>query len=253
MKSLRFYLILALATAVLYSCSSTKKASNDTGKTTKRGITGLSPNVKTPSRGVLNASGDGFTPGIPSTKNNGAGSRENATNIANDAIARANGGVKIDANRFGALSNEDFLSQAGTSEALQIEMSRIAAGKTENSKIKEYAGMIQSDNQKIVSELKTLVAKKSISIPDSAMSGGQAVKTSADILNESMKAGKESFDFAYVEMMIADHRTEIRLFLEGSKSADADIKAFAAKHLPTLRKHLTEAQELTKQVSPKKK
>jgi putative membrane protein len=49
-------------------------------------------------------------------------------------------------------------------------------------------------------------------------------------------------------MAVADHQKDIAEFEKAANSAaDSDIKALAAKTLPTLRAHLKEAQSLQKQ------
>jgi predicted outer membrane protein len=53
------------------------------------------------------------------------------------------------------------------------------------------------------------------------------------------------FDNAYTQMMIADHKNAIALFERGAMSSDSDIRAFATKHLPTLRRHLQEIQSIS--------
>ena len=47
------------------------------------------------------------------------------------------------------------------------------------------------------------------------------------------------FDKAYVDDMLEDHEKDVAEFEKQSTSnPDADVKAFAAKMLPTLKKHL---------------
>jgi putative membrane protein len=55
--------------------------------------------------------------------------------------------------------------------------------------------------------------------------------------------GKD-FDVAYAKMMVDDHKNAIALFEKGTKAADPDVKAFAAKHLPTLKSHLTQIKAI---------
>ena len=55
-----------------------------------------------------------------------------------------------------------------------------------------------------------------------------------------------SFDKAYVEMMVVDHQNAVALFEKASKSTDNDVKAYANKYLPVLKKHLKHIQALAK-------
>ena len=67
-------------------------------------------------------------------------------------------------------------------------------------------------------------------------------KSSLDKLN---KASAADFDRMYVDMMVKDHKGDIKAFVnESKKGKDDDVKAFAAKTLPTLRDHLKMAQDM---------
>jgi predicted outer membrane protein len=52
------------------------------------------------------------------------------------------------------------------------------------------------------------------------------------------------FDIAYTQMMVTDHQNAIALFERGAASTDPGVKAFATKHLPTLRSHLQQIQSI---------
>ncbi len=58
----------------------------------------------------------------------------------------------------------------------------------------------------------------------------------------------KDFDKEFVnEVGLDDHKVDIALFEKTSKDADdAEVKAFAAKTLPTLRAHRTHAETLKK-------
>ena len=62
------------------------------------------------------------------------------------------------------------------------------------------------------------------------------------------KSGAD-FDKAYMRDMVADHKKDVADFRKEAKSAkDPDVKAFAAKALPTLEEHLKLAQDTDKAV-----
>lgn len=85
-----------------------------------------------------------------------------------------------------------------------------------------------------------MAAMKGVTLPaDQAMTGVDAVP---QLQNLKGKA----FDVAFVDQMIADHLQAIRDFQQAAAGPDGEVKAFAAKTLPTLQKHLQEAQNLKK-------
>jgi len=64
-----------------------------------------------------------------------------------------------------------------------------------------------------------------------------------------MKLQGAAFDRAYMDAMVKDHETDVREFQTESKSgSDPEIKAWAAKTLPTLEEHLRVAREADRAV-----
>lgn len=60
------------------------------------------------------------------------------------------------------------------------------------------------------------------------------------------KSGKD-FDKEFVEMMVDDHKKDVKMFQKEAKDADdAEIRTFAANHVATLQAHLDRANSLTK-------
>lgn len=63
------------------------------------------------------------------------------------------------------------------------------------------------------------------------------------------KTGAE-FDKEYVEMMVDDHESDVKLFEKAAKDAkDPEVRSFASAHLPTLQAHLQHIQGLDKAVA----
>lgn len=57
------------------------------------------------------------------------------------------------------------------------------------------------------------------------------------------KLSGNDFDKAYMKHMVDDHKKDVSEFEKASRSAkDPEVKAFAAKTLPTLKAHLQQAQ-----------
>jgi putative membrane protein len=53
------------------------------------------------------------------------------------------------------------------------------------------------------------------------------------------------FDREYMRMMVKDHAKKVEMFeREATKGKDPDVKAWAAKTLPTVREHLQMARDL---------
>lgn len=76
-------------------------------------------------------------------------------------------------------------------------------------------------------------------------SGGSNMSPAEKIERLRTSSNKE-FDQNYVQLMIRDHVKAISLYESGARSADPQVKAYASKHLPALRKHLQQVTDLGK-------
>ncbi|HET8828789.1 MAG TPA: DUF4142 domain-containing protein, partial [Pelobium sp.] len=67
-----------------------------------------------------------------------------------------------------------------------------------------------------------------------------------DEINKLKEKSAADFDKAYVDMMVSDHKEDIDEFQDVAENndADADIKTFANKILPTLKSHLQTIEQI---------
>lgn len=127
----------------------------------------------------------------------------------------------------------DFWTKAAQSGLAEVELSQLAQSNAQSADVKQFAQMMIADHTKANNELKSLAAGKNVTLPTSIDTKHQALR---DQLS-SMKGAE--FDKAYVDAMVQDHQEAVSLFQTQSQSAqDADVKAWAAKTLPTLQTHL---------------
>ncbi|NQX38270.1 Predicted outer membrane protein [Pedobacter steynii] len=228
MNTPRILITSALLSCLIYSCSTSRNSSGEEKKKRTK-ITTIKPGLKNPSRSVINATGDGLSQGISQTT--GAGSKENATNIAFSAIEKANAIAKAKLQNLESMTDKELISTIAAIQQVEITMSNNTRQITTNDKIKEYALMIFNDHTEIKKELDKLSTQKNVALaPQASLKG--APKT----------------DLAFVKMMIESNRNMIALSTAVGNSKDADLRAFSAKQLPVLKKHLEAAQELTKEV-----
>jgi putative membrane protein len=67
--------------------------------------------------------------------------------------------------------------------------------------------------------------------------------------NKLMGLSGDAFDREYMNMMVKDHEKDVKEFEKAStKAKDPDVRAFAAKTLPTLREHLQQARDIQSRV-----
>lgn len=178
-----------------------------------------------------------------------------------------------EAGKAGKLSRADekFIKDACQGGHIEVKMANLGVQKAQNSEVRQFAQKLVDDHTKANSELKELAARKGCTLPepqDRITSIGEDVdrtrvrekagaeqaesKEHAEFQAEWNKLESSSgadFDRQYVHMTVKCHEQMTKGFEKASqKSDDADVMAFAAKRLPTLREHLTAARSLQSQV-----
>jgi putative membrane protein len=149
-------------------------------------------------------------------------------------------GVVLTTSAFAEVSKKDqeFFTKAAGGGMYEVEAGKLAQGKGQDEGVKSYGGMLVKDHGAANDELKALAAKKGAALPPGVPSDKQKKL-------DKLSAAKD-FDKEFVnEVGLQDHKVDIALFENTSKSADdKDVKAFAAKTLPTLKAHREHAEGL---------
>lgn len=139
--------------------------------------------------------------------------------------------------------DQTFLKKAIEGGMAEVQLGQLAQKNASNSSVKQFGERMVTYHSKANDQAKSLAAQKNITPPTSLNSKDQATYRSL-----SAKTGAE-FDKAYITAMIKDHNEDIAEFRHQANSGtDPDIKAWAAKTLPTLEEHLKMAQDIAKQL-----
>lgn len=160
-----------------------------------------------------------------STTNTVMNTVSNAVNTVSNAVSNTAASVTTD-------SPEDFLKMAARGGMAEVEMGKAASTKAQDPEVKKFGEMMVADHGKANTELKALAAKMKIELPTDI---GEHKKMLVEL---NGKSGAE-FDKAYVEQMVDDHEADVDAFSKQAINAkETDLKVFAAKTLPVLKKHL---------------
>ncbi len=135
--------------------------------------------------------------------------------------------------------DKSFITDASEAGATEIKESEMANKTSSNAEVKSLADMMIADHQKAGAELEKIAASKG-----GEVSKSPGVKQEAGIVLLKTKSGA-SFDKAFAEDMVSDHKEAVELFTKASADLDdPELKAFAEKTLPTLKHHLEMAEKL---------
>lgn len=133
--------------------------------------------------------------------------------------------------------DHDFVLEAAMGGMAEVDLGHLASEKAQSDQVKQFAQRMVTDHGKANDELKALVASKQINLPTDSGAHHKAIK------DRLSKLSGAAFDRAYMQEMVTDHRKDVNAFRKASTSGkDPDVKAWAAKTLPTLEEHLQMAQ-----------
>ena len=174
-------------------------------------------------------------------------------------------------------SDRKFVTEAAHGGMMEVNLGHTAVDKATNPDVKQFAQRMIDDHSKANSELMALASQKGVNLPsdNQAMNNqsspssdsmtqtgtsqtgtGTASERHARMGNDDMmkdQAGMNklaglsgsAFDREYVNMMVKDHEKDVKEFEKASmKAKDPDVRAWAAKTLPTLREHLQQVLDI---------
>lgn len=137
--------------------------------------------------------------------------------------------------------DESFLRKAAQCGALEVKMGETAAKNGKTAEIREFGRRMVRDHIVIGNDLKTLAAKKGVTLP------GNLDEKHQKKVDKMAAIETGEFDTAYIDCMIKDHTKDIKVFKEQAESTkDPDVKAFIDKALPVMEEHLKEITSLKK-------
>jgi putative membrane protein len=170
-----------------------------------------------------------------------------ATTPATPTVAPAQPDVPKAAAAVKHAANADarFVMQAAEGGMMEVAKGKLATQKGAHEGVKQFGQKMIDDHSKVNDELKSIAGAKNITLP-----GETPQSPMHATLAKLEKLEGAAFDRAYVEDRIRDHEKTIAIFEREAKTGkDAELKAFAEKTLPTLKEHLTMAQDLKTKVA----
>jgi len=132
-----------------------------------------------------------------------------------------------------------FINAVGKGGIAEVKFGGVAQTQATRTDIRSFATQMVTDHTAANQELIALAQSKQMTPPDNMDLAHQAAY---DRLSKT--AGSE-FDRVYIQGQVEDHTAVVAAFQdEITNGTDADVKAFAQKHLATIQHHLEMARQL---------
>jgi putative membrane protein len=146
---------------------------------------------------------------------------------------------KKDAGDRKAITDKEFAYKASEGGLGEVNLSLLAKDRASGAEVRKFAQQMVEDHGKANKELLALANKKQL--PLAPRMGQRHQQMAAKLARLS---GAE-FDRTYMTGQVKEHEEAEALFEAQAKGGqDQELKAFAEKHLPTIREHLKMAREL---------
>ena len=142
-----------------------------------------------------------------------------------------------------ASMDQKFVTKAAQGGIAEVDLGNVAKQNGATDAVKQFGERMVTDHSKANDELKSLAQQKSWKLP--------AAPTASEKSKQERlaKMSGAAFDKAYMRDMVMDHQNDVKEFQKcASSCSDPDLKAWAAKTVPTLEDHLKMAQDAAKQV-----
>ena len=133
--------------------------------------------------------------------------------------------------------SQKFIKAAIEGNTAGIDVGKLAQQKGKNPAVKQYGAMLVKDHS--AAKSKAEAAAKTVQVKPPT---GSSVAEKATYLKLKVLSG-DAFDKSFAASMVSDHQNDIKEYQEEAQKSDA-VGSYAKEALPTLQKHLQEAQKL---------
>ena len=154
---------------------------------------------------------------------------------------------------------DSFLSKAIEMNQAELQLSRMAQVKAENPEVKEYADMMVQDHTEALEKLRSAANVSEGQVP--------LTKEHQAVYDKLARMTDAQFDSEYMKAMVRDHHEAVQTFQYEAENADQGATAqrqkpgtsarndaaIAKEMLPTLQKHLSQAEQLDKSLGDNSK
>jgi putative membrane protein len=133
----------------------------------------------------------------------------------------------------------EFIRKAAMGGKMEVDLGNIAQSNAASDRVKNFGNMMVTDHSQANGELMQFAQSRNVVLSDSLD------KKMKDHMTSMQQMKGKAFDKHYMGMMVDDHVKDVKEFEKASTGAkDPDLRAWAAKTLPVLQKHLDSAKAI---------
>jgi putative membrane protein len=155
------------------------------------------------------------------------------------AQATAGAGPQSPGDLSHSQGDRTFASQASAADLTEVVLGNMAVNQGQSDAVKAFGNTMITDHTAANAMLNTIASDKNVG------TAAEPTERQQKMVDSLRGMSGASFDKRYARMAVKDHEDAIRLFTqEAAFGTDPDLRAYAAKTLPTLKQHLHMAHSL---------
>jgi putative membrane protein len=144
-----------------------------------------------------------------------------------------------------AITDQAFAKDAARGSMAEVKLGKLAQDNGSSEAVKTFGTRMVAEHTNADHKLKEAAAQEHIPLPTDLAAKDQAT------YDRLSKLSGADFDRAYAQDMVKDHQQDLRDFQREANHGNDDlIRAFAAQSVPMIQRHLEQAKEMLKTVSP---
>jgi putative membrane protein len=148
------------------------------------------------------------------------------------------------------LTDPQIASVAVTANQVDIDYAKIAASKSKNTEVLNFARTMATDHQSVIDQAVALVTKLKVTPQDNDVS--KKLKSDGEATKKMLQSKSAAdFDKAYIDNEVAYHKAVIATVKDVliPQAQNAELKALLEKVLPILNTHLEHAEMVQKSLA----
>jgi putative membrane protein len=133
----------------------------------------------------------------------------------------------------------NFMRDAYMAGTAEVELSRLALQRSPDREVRRFAQRMVDQHSRANRDLIELARREGVRLPTGMD------RTHRQAYDRLRRMSGNAFDRVYLDVMMRDHDQAVALFRAQERHGrDRDVRAFAARYLPTIQEHRTMARDV---------
>jgi putative membrane protein len=136
----------------------------------------------------------------------------------------------------------EFVKKAASGGMLEVQLGRHAAQHAANPEVRAFGERMVADHGAANRELEGIARRSGLAVPT------ELADDHREMVERLTALRGAELDRAYMSAMVGDHGSDVEAFEAQAEQASTEVDRWAARTLPTLKAHLSQAEALSERI-----